>query len=194
MAGLGNPGRSYERTRHNVGFRVLDEMARRLAAPHWKNKSGAAQAHVAAARVLLLKPLSYMNDSGGPIAAAAAWWKTAPENVLVVSDDLDLPFERLRMRASGGSGGHNGLKSIITALGEGFPRLRIGIGRGRSDAIDYVLSTFAPKEERELPALIDVAADGIERWLGGDTNGAIQYVNAWRAPAAATAEEPPRAS
>jgi len=194
VAGLGNPGSEYERTRHNVGFRVADEVARRFGAPRWRSKNAALQAHVAQHAVLLLKPLSYMNESGNPIAAAAAWWKTLPSDVLVVSDDLDLPFGRLRMRAGGGSGGHNGLKSIIERFGENFPRLRIGIGRGRSDAVDYVLSTFDSGEERELPMLIDVAADGIERWLSGDLDAAIQYVNAWRSAAPSPGEEPSRAS
>ncbi len=194
MAGLGNPGSEYERTRHNVGFRVVDEVARRFGAPRWKSKNVALQAHVAQHAVLLLKPLSYMNESGNPVAAAAVWWKTPPADVLVVSDDLDLPFGRLRMRANGGSGGHNGLKSIIARFGEDFPRLRIGIGRGRSDAIDYVLSTFDHEEERALPTLVDVAADGIERWLTGDAGAAIQYVNAWRAAAPALGEEPSQAS
>ncbi len=182
MAGLGNPGRAYERTRHNVGFRIVDELARRIDAPAWKSKGGAAQTHVALQRVLLIKPLSYMNESGGPLAAAAAWWKASPADVLVVSDDLDLPFGRLRMRANGGSGGHNGLKSVIEYFGEGFARLRVGIGRGSDDAIDHVLSTFSDGEERELKRLVDIAVDGIERWLAGDRPAAIQYVNAWRSP------------
>lgn len=152
------------------------------------------QTYVAAGAVLLLKPLSYMNESGGPLAAAAAWWKTLPSDVLVVSDDLDLPLGRLRMRAGGGSGGHNGLKSIIARFGEDFPRLRVGIGRGRSDAIDYVLSTFDHDEERTLPSIIDVAADGIERWLAGHTDAAVQYVNAWRSAVPPPNEEPSRAS
>ncbi len=152
------------------------------------------QTYVAAGAVLLLKPLSYMNESGGPLAAAAAWWKTLPSDVLVVSDDLDLPFGRLRMRTGGGSGGHNGLKSIIARFGEDFPRLRVGIGRGRSDAIDYVLSTFDHDEERTLPSIIDVAADGIERWLAGHTDAAVQYVNAWRSAVPPPNEEPSRAS
>lgn len=194
MAGLGNPGRQYERTRHNVGFRILDDVARRLGAGRWKSKDGAFQAHVAPHAVLLLKPLSYMNESGTPIAAAAAWWKSPPADVLVVSDDLDLPFGRLRLRTSGGSGGHNGLKSIIARLGEAFPRLRVGIGRGRSDAIDYVLSTFDAHEERALPDIIEVAADGIERWLAGDIDAAVQYVNAWRSPASPPNQEPTAAS
>ena len=196
MAGLGNPGPSYERTRHNAGFRVLDEVARRLGVERWKSRSEALQAHVAARSVVLVKPQSYMNDSGRPVAGIAGWWKTAPPDVLVVSDDLDLPFGRLRMRANGGSGGHNGLKSIIEYLGESFPRLRLGIGRGRSDTIDYVLSNFSVEEERTLPLLIDVAADGVLRWLEKrDPLDAIQYVNGWRLPAAdGTTEDESRVS
>jgi PTH1 family peptidyl-tRNA hydrolase len=195
VAGLGNPGPSYERTRHNAGFRVLDEVARRLGVERWKNKSEALQAHVAARGVVLVKPQSYMNESGRPLAAIAGWWKATPPDVLVVSDDLDLPFGRLRMRASGGSGGHNGLKSIIEVLGESFPRLRIGIGRGRSDTIDYVLSNFSAEEERTLPQLIEVAADGVLRWLERDPLDAIQYVNGWRLPAAhGTSEDESRVS
>jgi len=182
VAGLGNPGPKYERTRHNAGFRVVDEVARRLGVTHWKTKDEAAQAHVAARSVVLVKPLSFMNESGRPLARIAGWWKTPPVEMLVVSDDLDLPFGRLRMRASGSSGGQNGLKSIIEHFGEAFPRLRVGIGRGRSDTIDYVLSNFSAAEEALLPALIDVAAEGVLRWLAGDLAGAIQHVNAWRPP------------
>jgi PTH1 family peptidyl-tRNA hydrolase len=182
VAGLGNPGPSYERTRHNVGFRVLDEVARRLGVEHWKKKDETQQAHVASRSVVLVKPLSYMNESGRPIAKIAGWWKTPPADVLVVNDDLDLPFGRLRMRANGGSGGHNGLKSIIEYLGEDFPRLRLGIGRGRSDTIDYVLSNFSAEEEQTLPTLIGVAADGVLRWLERGPLDAIQYVNGWRLP------------
>jgi PTH1 family peptidyl-tRNA hydrolase len=195
VAGLGNPGPSYERTRHNAGFRVLDEVARRLGVERWKSKSEALQAHVAPRSVVLVKPQSYMNESGRPVGIIAGWWKAAPPDVLVVSDDLDLPFGRLRMRASGGSGGHNGLKSIIEYLGESFPRLRLGIGRGRSDTIDYVLSNFSVEEERTLPQLIDVAADGVLRWLERGPVDAMQYVNAWRLPAPnGTSEDESRVS
>ncbi len=166
---------------------MLDEVAQRLGAAHWKRKDGALQAHIAPRAVVLVKPLSFMNDSGEPLGRIAGWWKMTPSDVLVVGDDLDLPFGRLRMRAGGGSGGHNGLRSIIARLGEGFPRIRIGIGRGRSDTIDYVLSNFSSEEERELPALIDVAVGGVLRWLEGDTTAAIQHVNAWR-----PSEEPQR--
>ena len=165
----------------------MDEVLRRLApTASWKTKDGAAQAHVASARVVLVKPLSYMNESGTPLQRVARWWKTPAERLLVVSDDLDLPFGRLRMRANGGSGGHNGLKSVIAHFGETFPRLRVGIGRGRTDTIDYVLSNFSGDEEASLGAVIGVAADGVERWLAGDLVAAIQLVNAWRHPDAGT--------
>lgn len=180
VAGLGNPGQKYERTRHNIGFRVVDEVARRLGVAAFKKKDGAEQAHVAARAVVLVKPLSFMNESGVPLARIGGWWKTAPPELLAISDDLDLPFGRLRMRANGSSGGHNGLKSIIAHFGEAFPRLRIGIGRGRSDTIDYVLANFSPDEERELAEIVTVAADGVERWLAGDIAGAIQLINGWR--------------
>ncbi len=200
IVGLGNPGQKYERTRHNIGFRVIDEVARRLGVANFKKKDGADQAHVAARAVVLVKPLSFMNESGIPLGRIGGWWKTPAPELLVVSDDLDLPFGRLRMRASGSSGGHNGLKSIIAHYGEAFPRLRIGIGRGRTDTIDYVLANFSVEEERELETLIGVAADGCERWLAGDLTSAIQLVNAWRpaseAPPAKVvrSEDTPRAS
>ena len=160
---------------------MIDEIARRLGVERWRKKDGAEQAHVASASVVLVKPQSYMNESGGPIARVAAWWKGRPEDVLVVVDDLDLPFERLRMRANGGSGGHNGLKSVIEHLGEDFPRLRIGIGRNaEDDAIDRVLSHFSADEERRLVAVIEAAADGVMRWLESGVVDAMNYVNAWR--------------
>jgi PTH1 family peptidyl-tRNA hydrolase len=167
---------------------VVDEVARRAGDVRFKKKDGAEQAHIAARAVVLVKPLSFMNDSGIPLASIAGWWKTPPSDLLVISDDLDLPFGRLRMRANGGSGGHNGLKSIIAHFGEAFPRLRIGIGRGRADTIDYVLANFTGNEERELSTLIGVAADGIERWLAHGATDAIQFVNGWRPP------EPPPAA
>ena len=169
-------------------------MARRLGAGRWKTKDAAAQAHVAAASVVLVKPLSFMNESGGPLGRVASWWKAEPADVLVISDDLDLPFGKLRMRANGSSGGHNGLKSIIARFGDGFPRLRVGIGRGRSETIDYVLSNFNADEERDLAVLVDVAAEGVLRWLDRGPTDAIQFVNAWRPPGPSTERGPePRA-
>jgi len=134
---------------------------------------------VAARAVVLVKPLTYMNESGGPLGSVATWWKTGPADMLVISDDLDLPFGRLRMRIGGSSGGHNGLKSIIARLGSGFPRLRIGIGRGR-DTIDYVLGDFSVPEERALPAVVAACADAVELWLAGDVARAIESVNGRR--------------
>jgi PTH1 family peptidyl-tRNA hydrolase len=159
---------------------VVDEVARRFGVSSWKTKDGAAQAHVAARSVVLVKPMTFMNESGGPLGRVATWWKAEPADVLVVSDDIDMPFGRLRMRVNGSSGGHNGLKSIIARFGDGFPRLKIGVGRGRADTIDYVLANFSVDEERELATLIDVAADGIARWLERGSIDAIQFVNAWR--------------
>ncbi len=167
----------------------------------WKTKDGARVAHAAARGVVLVKPLSFMNESGIPVQRIAAWWKAAPADILVVSDDLDLPFGRLRMRASGGSGGHNGLKSIIAHLGEGFARLRIGIGRGgfggrdsadaesshstdaeSSDAIGHVLSRFSQAEERSLATVAEAAADAALQWLDEGPVAAMNVVNAWRLP------------
>ena len=172
---------------------MVDDVARRFGVEHWKKKDEALQAHVAARNVVLVKPLSFMNDSGRPVAKIGGWWKASAADVLVVSDDLDLPFGRLRMRANGGSGGHNGLKSIIEVAGEGFPRLRIGIGRGRSDSIDYVLANFSPDEESMLEKIVAVAADGVVRFLERGPVDAINYVNAWRsvAPSAEGEDESP---
>ncbi len=192
MAGLGNPGPRYQRTRHNVGFRVVEDVARRLGTSQWRTKDGAAQCHVPAHKVVLVEPLSYMNESGVPLQRIASWWKAPPAGLLVVSDDLDLPFGRLRMRSSGGSGGHNGLKSIIEHFGEGFPRLRVGIGRGGDDAIDYVLSTFDALEEQRLAEIVDAAARGVQCWLDEGPGAAMNLVNGWQ-PSWLT-QEPPRVS
>ncbi len=164
-----------------MGFRVVDEVARRLGAS-WRKKDGAAQAHVAPRAVVLVKPLSYMNDSGIPLSKIARWWKTPPEDILVVVDELDLPFGRLRMRESGGSGGHNGLRSIIEPFGQSFPRLRVGIGRGgERDAIDRVLATFSTTEEGALAEIVTAAADGVLAWLERGPVDAMNLVNPWRA-------------
>lgn len=165
-----------------MGFRVADEVARDYGVSSWRSKDRALQANVPAKSLVLVKPQSYMNESGTPLARIAGWWKSPPSAVLVVVDDLDLPFGKLRMRESGGSGGHNGLKSIIDVLGEDFPRLRIGIGRGDDDAIDHVLSSFTSDEERRLARIVAVAADGVERWLDEGPVEAMNVLNAWQEP------------
>jgi PTH1 family peptidyl-tRNA hydrolase len=158
---------------------VVDEVARRLGVASWRKKEFARQAHVEAKRAVLVEPLTGMNGSGYPVRKIAAWWKTPRPDTLVVSDDLDLPFGKLRLRASGGSGGHNGLRSLIEELGgEDFPRLRVGIGRG-SEAIDHVLSEFDSDELARVGAIIDAAADGVLTWLDEGIVPATQLVNSW---------------
>ena len=120
-----------------------------------------------------------MNLSGTPVRLISSWYRTPPAGVLVVSDDMDLPFGKLRMRPHGGHGGHNGLRSIIATIGDGFPRLRIGVGRPASDSIDHVLGTFRPDERAAIPAIVNVAADGAQRWLDDGIEAAMQYVNTW---------------
>lgn len=133
--------------------------------------------------LVLVKPQTYMNSSGAPLRIVASWYKVPPEELLVVSDDLDLPFGKLRMRRSGSSGGHNGLKSVIAHFGGNFPRLRVGIGRdGESEAIGRVLGRFSEMEQRVLPSIVAAGADGIERWLDAGTEAAMQFVNAWTLP------------
>jgi len=166
VAGLGNPGREYERTRHNVGWLVLDELARRHGGS-WRSKfSGSlAEVRLGDARLALLKPETYMNESGRSVGAAARFFKVEPEQLLVVHDDVDLDPGRLQARSGGGLAGHNGLRSLARDLGsQEFLRLRIGVGRpGRGDprsVSDWVLSGFAPEEDVE--ALVSRAADAVE--------------------------------
>jgi PTH1 family peptidyl-tRNA hydrolase len=167
IVGLGNPGRDYANTRHNIGFLCLDELARRRAAAFDKYQLQALTATLALGpeKVLLAKPQTYMNASGDAVGALLSWYKVTPDALIVVTDDLDLPFGRLRLRLKGSAGGHNGLKSIIERLGTpDFPRLRVGIGRppGHRQARGYVLNHFTPEEEKELPFLCPEVADALE--------------------------------
>ncbi len=165
---------------------MLDALARRFGVENdWKTKDGARQILDRAHGVVLVAPQTFMNASGEPTGRVAAWYKVPPEQVLVIVDDLDLPFGKLRMRQRGSSGGHNGLKSLIAVLGEDFPRLRIGIGRdGGSEAIDRVLSPFTPEEEARLGPLVDACARGVELWLEEQAVMAINFVNSFSPPAA----------
>jgi PTH1 family peptidyl-tRNA hydrolase len=166
VVGLGNPGREYARHRHNVGAMVVDELARRHGAS-WRSKfsSDLAEVRLDGHKVALLKPQTYMNDSGRAVAAAARFFKVEPDAVLVVHDEIDLERGRLQARAGGGLAGHNGLRSIASALrSQDFLRLRVGVGRpGRGDRrtpADYVLSNFTPDDDPE--AVVARAADAIE--------------------------------
>jgi len=166
VAGLGNPGREHAHDRHNAGWMAVDELARRHDGSFRSKFSGQlAELRVGEARLALLKPETYMNLSGGPVGAAARFFKVPPEALVVVHDDVDLEPGRLQVRLGGGLAGHNGLRSIAQALGtQEFLRVRIGVGRpgrgDRRDVADFVLSPFEPEEDGD--ALIARAADAVE--------------------------------
>src|SRR5262245_7825679 len=172
IVGLGNPGREYRETRHNVGFMVVEEFARRYAlgwSPAPLQVPGALLAkRYGTDPVLLAKPLTYMNLSGEAVAALARYYDVPAAELLIVVDEIALPFGRLRARARGSAGGHNGLKSVIERLGTAeFPRLRLGVGRGdaRRDLADHVRSKFERGEHAELESFITRAADAVEMFV-----------------------------
>ncbi len=183
IVGLGNPGRDYRETRHNVGFMVVDELAKRHQLTFSMAPSQVADTFVAkkygSQPLLVAKPLTFMNRSGGAVSALARYYDIAPADLLVVVDEAALPFGKLRVRARGSAGGHNGLKSIIEQFGtQEFPRLRLGVGRGdtRRDLADHVLSTFEPSERAELETLITRAADAAEMFA---VDGIVTVMNAY---------------
>ncbi|MFD3506002.1 aminoacyl-tRNA hydrolase [Nocardia sp. NPDC058666] len=171
VVGLGNPGPEYERTRHNVGFLVADVLAQRVGgrfAVHKKSGADLLQARLDGRQILIAKPRTYMNLSGRPVAALAKFFSVPVDQVIVVHDELDLPFGTLRLKQGGGEGGHNGLRSISQALTtKEYLRTRIGIGRppGRQDPADYVLKPFSGPERKEVPVIVEQAADAVELLL-----------------------------
>jgi PTH1 family peptidyl-tRNA hydrolase len=181
--GLGNPGREYAATRHNVGFDVVDFLARREGllfepAGSLERYEGPAAFHCARLHepdALLVKPETFMNRSGAVVSALLHWAGAGPEQCLVVVDDLDLPLAKLRIRPSGSSGGHNGLESILSSLGtDRFPRLRVGIGRPRTDAARHVLARFAVEERVAIDRAVAEAAEAVLAWLeDGDIQGCM---------------------
>jgi len=181
VVGLGNPGSRYDRTRHNLGFRVVDVLAERwhVAVTREKFDAMLGDGTVAGQRTTLMKPQTFMNRSGRSVQAAVAFYRLPIEDVLVVSDDLDLPVGSVRIRASGSSGGHRGLEDIIRLLGsESFPRVRIGIGRpDRADAVDHVLSGFTEDEEAVVKQAVHRAADAVECWLAEGVTAAMNRFN-----------------
>jgi len=179
VVGLGNPGDEYQRTRHNAGFMVVDELASRYDLRSWKTKDSARQIYDSRRRVVLVEPTSFMNLSGTPVRLISSWYRTPPEGVLVVVDDMDLPFGSLRMRPFGGHGGHNGLRSIIATIEDRFPRLRIGVGRPEFESIDHVLSPFSGEERLVLPRIVGAAADAVQLWLDESLEAAMQFANNW---------------
>lgn len=163
IAGLGNPGREYEQTRHNIGFLVVDRLAAQFGST-WEKSSKWGAVSAKCGEVILVKPMTYMNRSGEPLGAIAQFYKIAPPEILIVLDDLALPLGRLRLRARGGPGGHNGLESILAHFGtEEVPRLRIGIGTApREGSVDYVLSRFFDEEKALVASTIDRAAEAVK--------------------------------
>ena len=175
IAGLGNPGPEYQFTRHNIGFLVIDRVAAQLGAA-WENSSkwGAAVARVA--NVFLVKPMTYMNRSGEPLRAVAQFYKVEPTEILVIADDLALPLGRIRLRPDGGTGGHNGLESIILQFAtESIPRLRVGIGAApRDGTVDYVLGRFFEEEKPIVASAVDRAATTVKCAID---NGLVSAMN-----------------
>jgi peptidyl-tRNA hydrolase, PTH1 family len=180
IVGLGNPGGEYRETRHNVGFMVVDEIARRCVEGREKNRFRAQllETRLNGQRVVLVKPQTYMNLSGVSVNQVVSWYRVDTADLLVVADDLDLPFGALRMRERGSAGGHNGLQSIIEELGtSNVPRLRLGIGRSARSTTSYVLSRFSDGERAELADVIERAADGVELWVASGPVAAMNSVN-----------------
>jgi len=181
VVGLGNPGDEYERTRHNIGFMVLDCLARQenLTFSRRKFSSLIAEGFIEGADTILLKPLTYVNESGGAVKAVLKWFEVEVSDLLILCDDFVLPLGELRFRARGSSGGHNGLKSVSAHLGtEVFSRLRMGIGSpGRRPPADYVLDNFKKAEIETLEKMISRAADAVRFWLKSDINECMNIFN-----------------
>jgi PTH1 family peptidyl-tRNA hydrolase len=184
VVGLGNPGPEYAATRHNVGFLVVDELAARWRVTRWRSAYHARLARRSGGQATwLVKPQDFMNRSGGPVAAFLRGEGLAPEQILVVVDDVELPLGQLRLRGSGGAGTHNGMRSLVESLGEGFGRLRVGI-RGEQtwyDLADYVLAPFCPDEVAPARETVKAAADCVEMALKTGIGRAATRYN--RAPA-----------
>ncbi|MGO1257176.1 MAG: aminoacyl-tRNA hydrolase [Microbacterium gubbeenense] len=185
IMGLGNPGPRYERTRHNVGQLVVDEIARRRDERWKQHKAGARVAETrlgpGGSKLVLVKSNGFMNTSGGPASALAKFYSIAPDRVIAIHDELDIPFDSLKLKVGGGHGGHNGIRDIAKALDTpDFARVRVGIGRppGRQDPADWVLSDFSPTERKTLPILVGDAADAAELIVSDGLTAAQQKVHA----------------
>lgn len=181
VVGLGNPGAQYAGNRHNVGFMVVDELLRRKSAPDPRMKFGAelTEGTLGREKVLFCKPMEFMNLSGQAVARVAQFWKTPPERTVVVHDDLDLSFGRLKLGIGGGAAGHNGLRSIVTDWGTPeFVRVRVGVGRPPAGGgANYVLANFSRDEQKTLPHVIAQAADAVEVIVTSGLNAAMNKFN-----------------
>lgn len=181
VVGLGNVGSKYAGTRHNIGFAVVDELAKRYQAapPRSRFDARIQEVHLDAGRTVLAAPTTMMNNSGHAVAQLANWYKVAPDQILVVHDELDLPFGKMRLRPAGGAGGHNGVRSIIEQLGSNeFNRLRIGIGRPTSGStVSYVLSRFSVEQREFVPEIVGLAADAADHWVRHGLDSAMNEYN-----------------
>jgi len=182
VVGLGNPGPRYAGNRHNAGFLVLDELADRVGGRFkaHKGRADVVEGRLATVPVVVAKPRSYMNESGGPVVSVARFYKIPLERLVIVHDDLDLPFGSLRLKRGGGDGGHNGLRSATAALGSTeYLRLRFGIGRppGRQDPAEFVLRDFSATERKDLGFHVDRAADAVEALLSDGLEAAQNAYN-----------------
>jgi PTH1 family peptidyl-tRNA hydrolase len=182
IVGLGNPGRRFAHNRHNVGFQCLDRLARahHLTFDKRQGRGRLALGRIEGCSVVLLKPETFMNDSGRSVGPVSRFYKVPPERLLVIYDDLDLPLGSVRLRAEGGSGGHKGMRSIIAQLGgQGFPRVRVGIGRppGRMDPADYVLKNFDGDERCVIEEVFDWVVRAVESWLTDGIDVAMTRFN-----------------
>lgn len=185
IAGLGNPGKQYENTRHNVGFCVIDILADRMGVcvDEKKHKALCAKGVLEGEKLVLLKPQTFMNLSGESVRAAADFYKVEPEKILVIYDDVSLEPGQLRIRGKGSSGGHNGIKNIIAHLGtQEFPRVRVGVGEkpGRMDLTDYVLGRFSQGEQKMMDEAFRAAADGAAMIVSQGIGAAMNHFNGKR--------------
>lgn len=189
IVGLGNPGPEYSHNRHNVGQMVLDELAARVGGSFKSHKSRAqvleGRLGIGGPRIVLAKPLCYMNVSGGPVSALAQFYDIDPGHVITVHDEIDIPFDTVKLKVGGGEGGHNGLRDISKSLAtKDYLRVRVGVGRppGRMDTADFVLRDFSAPEKKELPFLIDSAADAVEALVKDGLLAAQQQFHPSKAP------------
>ncbi len=179
VLGIGNPGKEYEGTRHNIGFAVVDALAQRygvtVSNKKWDALYGEALIPEAGVKLLLVKPQTYVNLSGKTLQAIMTFYKLPPESCMIVVDDLNLKFGDLRMREQGSAGGHNGLRDIERLIGKNYPRLRIGIGSPKGNQVNYVLGKFSPEEQADLTKLITKATDACETWFKEGCDPAMRF-------------------
>jgi PTH1 family peptidyl-tRNA hydrolase len=185
VVGLGNPGPNYAKTRHNLGFVVADLLAQRMGSAfkvHKRSGADIVTGRLAGTSIVLAKPRTYMNESGRQVAPLAKFYSVPPADIIVVHDEIDIEFGRIRLKLGGGEGGHNGVRSVATALGtKDFQRVRIGVGRppGRTDPAAYVLENFTAAERAEVPTICEQAADATELLIELGLEPAQNRVHAW---------------